>query len=117
MSAAVVLASVVAVALLLIALRLRARRQRRHVRLRLMSGRTDEATPQRVAKLLEVIHQLLLRRWGLRLLTGQPGIALEYTLTPTSAGVEARLSIVLRTTRCSCAPSAGACRPPTATCS
>jgi hypothetical protein len=75
--------------------RLRARRRRRLVRLRLMPGRTDEASPQRVAKLLEVIHQLLLRRWWQRLLDGQPGVALEFTLTAGGVGAEARLSIVL----------------------
>ncbi len=52
-----------AAAALLGVARLIARRRRRIVRVRLVPGRTDEATPQRVAKLLEVLHQLLLRRW------------------------------------------------------
>lgn len=80
---------------LLVALRLRARRRRVLVRLRLMPGRTDEASPQRVAKLLEVVHQLLLRRWWQRLFTGQPSIALEFALWPRSEGGGAQLSLVV----------------------
>ena len=94
-SALVAVMMLLATAALTVALRLRARRRRQVLRLRLMPGRTDEASPQRVAKLLEVLHQLLLRRWWQRLLTGQPGLALELAVTPGTAGPHAGLSLVL----------------------
>lgn len=90
--AAVVMA---AGAALLVVARVWARRLRRVVRLRLIPGRTDESTPERTEQLFETLHQLVLRRWWQRLLTGQPGLALELRVAPGPGGMEAILGLAL----------------------
>ena len=95
MAVTVTLALAGFVALALTTTRLRARRARRSLRIRLIPGRTDEATPVEVQRLLEVLHQLVLVRWWQRLLWGQPSLALELWGQPGEAGTEGRLAIVL----------------------
>ena len=57
------LAAIAASAVAVTATRLAARRRRAALRVRLIPGRTDEATPDELQRLFEVLHQLVLRRW------------------------------------------------------
>jgi Replication-relaxation len=57
--------------------RRQARRRRRYVRLRVAPYRTDRASAEAVVTMFEALHKRLLRRWWRRLLSGQPGVALE----------------------------------------
>jgi hypothetical protein len=57
--------------------RWQARRRRRYVRLRIEPYRTDRANAEGVVTLFEALHKRLLHRWWQRLLSGQPGVALE----------------------------------------
>ncbi len=77
----------------LLALRIRARHRRRQVRFWLLPYRADEATPDQVRRLIESWHQMTLRRWWQRLLTGQPALALEFHAIPDEAGTRLRLLI------------------------
>jgi hypothetical protein len=63
--------------LLIAAVRSHARRKRCYVRLRLDVYRTDDAHPEALVTMFEVLHKRLLRRWWRRMLLGQPSVALE----------------------------------------
>jgi len=78
----------------LAALRLLARVRRRSRRLWLVPGRTDEASPDKLRRLLETWQQQLVRRWWRRLLLGQPALCLELHAWPDPHGSEARLALV-----------------------
>jgi Replication-relaxation len=77
----------------LLALRVRARRRRRYVRHWLLPYRADEAAPDQVRRLIESWHQMMLRRWWQRLLSGQPSIALEFHAIPDEGGNCVRLML------------------------
>ena len=57
--------------------RRQARRRRRYVRLRVEPYRSDSASAEAVVAMFEALHKRLLRRWWRRLVSGQPGLALE----------------------------------------
>ena len=64
--------------------RLAARRGAATLRVRLVPGRTDEATPDELQRLFEVLHQLVLRRWWQRLLA-RPAVARARAVGPARA--------------------------------
>jgi hypothetical protein len=75
----------------LVALRLAARPLPRYSRHWLLPYRADEATPDQVRRLLESWHQMVMRRWWQRLLSGQPSICLELHSLPDTGGNRVRL--------------------------
>jgi Replication-relaxation len=77
----------------MLALRLRARLRRRYVRHWLMPYRADEASPDQVRRLIESWHQMTLRRWWQRLLSGQPSFALELHAFRGDGGNRVRLML------------------------
>ena len=77
----------------LLGLRARARWRRRYVRHWLLPYRADEATPDQVRRLLESWHQMTLRRWWQRLLSGQPSLSLELHAIPDDVGNRVRLMV------------------------
>jgi hypothetical protein len=78
---------------LLLGLRIRARHRRRYVRHWLLPYRADEATPDQVRRLIESCHQMTLRRWWQRLLSGQPSLGLELHAIPDEGGNRVRLTL------------------------
>ena len=89
---AVLLASLLALSAVAL-LRLNARGRRRMRRLWLVPGRTDEASPVRVRRLLESWQQQLGRRWWRRLVAGQPSLCLELHAWPERPATEIRLGV------------------------
>jgi Replication-relaxation len=79
----------------LLALRLNARRRRGYRRHWLLPYRADEATPDQVRRLIESYHQMTLRRWWRRLLSGQPSLCLELHALPDPGGTRIRLYIAV----------------------
>lgn len=79
----------------LLALRYRARRSRHYERLAINIYRAEEADAEKVRRLIEALHQMLLERWHRRLLFGQPGICLELHAVPHEAGTQIRIAIAI----------------------
>ena len=74
-------------ALALAVLRASARRSRRYARMRIDLYRTDRASAAALMSMYAALHRRLQRRWWIRLLEGQPSLALEVHHEP---GREAR---------------------------
>ena len=70
----------------LVATRLWGRARRRYRRYRLIPGRTDDASPERVTRMYEAWQQQLLVRWWGRLLFGQPALSVETHTIPARQG-------------------------------
>jgi protein involved in plasmid replication-relaxation len=96
-AAKVVVALLALLTSLLVASRTRARKRRRYRRYRLVPGRTDDATPERVSRMYETWQQQLLVRWWERLWRGQPALSAETHTVPARAddGTEPRFFLAV----------------------